>query len=232
MIKLIVLSTLSLTDPIGDHPVDSLNPMKYVDTDIAVVKLSADSSSLYFYVEINDSGDLNRLADTTLYSGSASVSLFIDTDMDSSTGLTWGWWCLGYDVLLSVLHTTPIKDPWEIGDAFGFYRYDQSAYPVYKFELVDTSALNVEHKQHRLEGSIPLKMLDLKSDSIAVLVIVQEQLDPWLGDYAPDEDSLGTSALIYDLGLAKDGIKIDGKFDDWKDVPELRLVRVIPEDER
>ena len=227
MIRLIVFAMLSLTDPIGDHPVDSLDPSKYVDTDITVVKLANDSSNLYFFIQINDSGDISRLADTSVYSGSAGISIFIDTDFDSATGLTWGWWATGYDYLLSVLHTTPIKDPWAIGDAFGVYKYDQNEYPVYKFIFQDTVGLNVKHGKYRLEGSVPLGKLNISSDSIAVLVISQEQLDPWLGDYAPDEDSLGTSALVYRLNHLKSEIAIDGNYEDWSDIPELRLTGLV-----
>ncbi len=212
---------ISLTDPIGDHPVDSLNPQRYIDTDITVVKAANDSENLYFYVEINDSGSIANLSDTSIYSGAASISIFLDTDFDSATGLTWGWWANGYDRLVSVVHTPNLIDPWQIGDAFGVYAYNQESHPVYEFNLIDTTTLKSAHNDHRVEASVPLKELGIKGDSIGILVIIQEQIDPWQGDYAPDEDELGDATLLYIIRPKASNIKIDGKFDDWDDVPEL-----------
>ncbi len=229
MLKTIAVMFISLTDPVGDHPVDSMIPGKYIDTDIAVVKAANDSANLYFYVEINDSGNLNRLSDTTIYNGAAKISIFIDTDMDSSTGLSWGWWISGYDYLISPLHTPIINEPWSISDAFGVYSYNQKEHPIFQFERIDSACIKEEHDSIRLEASIPLEKIKAKPDSIAVLVIIQEQLDPWLGDYAPDEDSLGTSSLVY--RLRRSGpvpVKIDGKFEDWKDIPELKPTHLVP----
>ncbi len=220
---------ISLTDPIGDHPVDSLNPQRYIDTDITVVKAANDSENLYFYVEINDSGRIANLTDTTIYSGAASISIFLDTDFDSTTGLTWGWWANGYDRLISVVHTPNLIDPWQIGDAFGIYAYNQDAHPVYEYNLLNTAALKSAHNDHRVEASVPLKDLAIKGDSIGILVIIQEQIDPWQGDYAPDEDLLGDTTLLYIIQPKASNIKIDGKFDDWDDVPELVPTKFKPQ---
>ncbi len=215
---------LSFSDPLGDYPKDSTNMTKYINVDLCKFKAANDTEFLYLYIELNDSSDIARLADTTLYAGAASISAYIDVDFDSFTGLTWGWWRNGYDYRITPVHTPTLEFPWQLGDEFGIYRYIQEKHPVYAFELIDSIYPKASFDKNQIEFAIPLKYLSDSRDSIGLLFIAQERLDPWGGDYAPNEDVLGSTTIVYKIHPNKiTTIKIDGKFEDWKDVPELEL---------
>ncbi len=209
-----------------DHAVDPNNPAKYVDTDMHQIYVTDDSNFIYFYITFNDSADLYRLMDSTLYSGEAAVSIFMDTDLDSSTGLTWGWWAAGYDFYATVTHTDSGVGG-VLPDAYGLYAYvDPSQHPNWGFgdALPDTpiTAISIDEPYNALEAAIPKSAIPDLGGSIYFLVVTQEQDNPWGGDYAPNEDVCGYGVYKYDFqNLPNAGITIDGDFSDWADVTPM-----------
>ncbi len=213
-----------------DHAIDPNNPTKYVDTDMHQIYVTDDSLYIYFYITFNDSADLYRLTDSTLYHGEAAVSIFMDLDEDSSTGLTWGWWAAGYDFYATVTHTdSGIVPSWGgvLPDAYGMYPYvDPSAHPDWGFgdALPDTpiSAISIDEPYNALEVALPKAAIEGLGSSFYFLVVTQEQDNPWGGDYAPDEDVCGYGVYKYDLqNLSDAGITIDGDFSDWDGIDPM-----------
>lgn len=196
------LALYNEVEPVGDHSVDSTNLNKYVDTDIDGIYVASDADYLYFYIDFNSNGNLYNLQDTTLYNGAAAVTIFIDVDNDSSTGLTWGWWISGYDFAATITHTPSVQG---LPDAFGLYTYDQSQHPNWGFTPIsDTAiaAISVDEPYNKIECAIPRSAIpDLPEAGgiISVLVVAQEQLGPWGGDYAPDAGQLGYQKLYVNV---------------------------------
>ncbi len=207
-----------------DHAVDPNNLAKYVDTDMHQIYVTDDSNFIYFYITFNDSADLYRLRDSLLYNGEAAISIYMDTDLDSATGLTWGWWAAGYDFYATITHTdSGLGTSWGgvLPDAYGLYAYvDPSQHPNWGFgdALPDTpiSAISIDEPYNAIEAAIPKSAIPDLGNGIYFLVVTQEQDNPWGGDYAPNEDECGYAVYYYQFqNLADAGITIDGDFTDW-----------------
>lgn len=217
-------------ETVGDASVDPNNPNKYVDTDLKDIFVTDDSLNIYLEIVFNPQADLTKLQDSTLYNGFANVSIYVDADQSDSTGLDWGFWHGGYD------YAIPITE---------LYPGDTTAYKIIKYAGSNesgsdwmwdntgetcTSIISLTPPYNKIEVQIPKTAfagMNPTMNDLRFMVFVQEQFNPWGGDFAPND--LADYAYDYQFqNLADAGITIDGLFTDW-DSDTLKTQVDVPE---
>lgn len=83
---------------------DSANTSYFADLDIQHLYATDDTNYVYFRIQMDNIADVSKIASDTSYHGGAAIGLYISLDPGpaDTTGLTWGWWGSGYDMLVQV----------------------------------------------------------------------------------------------------------------------------------
>lgn len=164
--------------------------------------ITHDDDYLYVRIDINENGTFTDL--TSLVSGGmqASLELFIDTDVDTSTGLTWGWWATSGDywVNLSVPYGWP---GFEVPHKYGINKFIGANGSDSQWEpLPDDSCLvAVNLDDNMMEVAIPRAAIGEiygEHDSTAILFLAEDPTQGWVNDAAPN--STGEQRYVYKYG--------------------------------
>ncbi|MDZ7262722.1 MAG: T9SS type A sorting domain-containing protein, partial [candidate division KSB1 bacterium] len=171
--------------------------------DVTDIYVAHDDQYLYIRLDINENGTFSDLASLVEGGYQAALELFIDTDEDTSTGLTWGWWYTSGDywVNLSIPHGWPgfeLKQKYGIMKFIGLNGMDSRWEEV----MGDSCILATNSDDNKLEVAIPRAAIgeDLggENESTAILVLCEDPTMGWVNDAAPN--SLGTIRNVYNYG--------------------------------
>lgn len=197
-----VEKTFAEGDP--DAP-DSANPSYFADLDIHHLYATDDTGYVYFRVQMNDIADISKIASDTSYHAGAAIGLYISLDPGpaDTTGLTWGWWGSGYDLLVQVYPQDSLAEVKTGAQQFVFEQTQEGT--GFAFDVPDSTlgakvawnGLNndcevaipryfFKHPAH-LQNFTPM-------DSIAIMVYAGENGSPWRADYA---SNAGVAGYIY-----------------------------------
>lgn len=205
------------------------NPVEVTDDytaapelDIEDIWITNDADFLYISISINENGIFDDLSEN---GGMLSThEIFLDTDMDSGTGLTWGWWATGADywILLNVPHGIGWVEGWsgdggwqeEIGIAhfIGANGVDSN--------WEDTFAgcdMAINDDDNRLEIAIPREAIgETGAVETTRLMFYGENTLDWSADVFPNDLSVETLVYAYN-----NPIMVDGDGSDW--APEYQF---------
>ena len=204
------------SDPVA---VDQQNrdPQNLIDIDIADVYARLDAGmALNMRVTMNPGADLrNVTADTSYHGGGASLTVYIDADRDSTTGLSYDFYNSGYDFLIEV-YPGPEGG---IGDIFVFeHNQDGSGFSF--TQRTDAAPIPVAFNAgfNDVEFSIPLSILtsptaldpSVVGDSVDVWVYASEYGAPFFGDRWPEIGAYGGFPVAIAAGGTATEETVDG----------------------
>ncbi len=170
--------------------------------DIKDVYVTHDDNYLYVRVDINEDGtfsDLDGLTDAEGYR--APIQIYFDTDADSATGLTWGYWLNGGDFYVNITDADgnpglEVTTPYGILKHIGLNGNDES------FEEVQgggcTVAVNLD--DNIIEVAIPRALIGETNgelESTGILVFAENPVNEWVNDAAPNDDGSFRNMYYY-----------------------------------
>ena len=164
--------------------------------------ISHDDDYLYVRIDINEDGtfsDLENLVDGGMQ---AAIELFIDTDVDTSTGLTWGWWYTSGDYWINL--SVPYGWPgFEVPHKYGINKFIGTTGTDSRWEpLPDDSCLvAVNLDDNKMEVAIPRAALGETNgeyESTAILFLAEDPTQGWVNDAAPND--VGSQRYLYTYG--------------------------------
>jgi len=186
-----VEKTFSEGDP--DCP-DPSKPSYFVDMDIHHIYATDDTSFVYIQVQMNDLANVSQIATDTSYHGGGAISIFITLDPGShdTTGLTWGWWGSGYDLMVQIYPISAEQSVYEQTQADNGYSFD-----VPNGSLTASTAWNSANND--CEVAIPRSYFNhpdymknfTPTDSIGIMIYAGENNSPWRADYASNPGIAG-----------------------------------------
>ena len=191
--------------------------------DVKDIYVTHSNDSLYIRIDINENGtftDLQSMVDGT--GMQAAIELFIDTDVDTSTGLTWGWWKTSGDYWLNL--SVPFGWPgFNTTLEHGINKFIGKNGADSKWEEVAGASFHmaVNADDNKMEIAIPRAALGETNgdmESTGIIVLAEDPTAGWVADAAPN--NLGTMENIYNYGKAP-VITIDGDMSDW--TPEMQF---------
>lgn len=178
---------------------DIINPA----LDIKDIWVSHDDDYLYVRIDINEDGtfsDLDNIVDAEGYK--ALIQLYFDTDLDSTTGLTWGYWLNGGDYYVNI--TDPHGNPGlETKQAYGILKFTGANGNDEQFEEVmgDSCIVARNIDDNKIEVAIPRAAIgetNGENESTGILVLAEDPTHDWVNDVAPNDD--GSFRNIYNYG--------------------------------
>ncbi len=196
--------------------------------DIKDMYVTHDDDYLYIRLDINEDGtftDLLALVDGGMQ---ASNELFIDTDCDTATGLTWGWWYTSGDYWINL--SVPYGWPgFEVPHKFGINKFIGSSGTDSQWEALpdDSCTVAVNLDDNKMEIAIPRAAIGETNgdfESTAILSLNEDPTAGWNADSAPN--SIGTERYVYRYG--RKGVVIDGDMSEWT---EAERFDVAPNEE-
>jgi hypothetical protein len=170
--------------------------------DIKDIYVTHDDIYLYVRVDINENGtftDLDGLVDAEGYK--APIQLYFDVDMDSSTGLTWGYWLNGGDYYVNI--TDPDGNPGlEVTQQYGILKFTGQNGNDESFEEVmgDSCIVSINADDNIIEVAIPRAAIgetNLDSDTTGILVFAEDPTTDWVNDVAPNDDGGFRNVYLY-----------------------------------
>jgi len=177
--------------------VEEVGDMDIVEIDIKDVYMTNDADNLYIRVDINEDG---VFGDLDAVSGKPQI--FLDTDMDAATGLTWDWWATGVDYWIEY----PLTSQDTIVNIVG----SGSVTEWVNIPCVTTSAINSDDNAYEI--AIDRTALGLDDAAGVRLMVLNEETVNWGADSYPND--LGTTTMDYYFSSPK---TIDGDMSDWSD---------------
>jgi len=177
--------------------------------------ITHDDDYLYVRIDINEDGTFSDLLNLVDGDMQAALELFIDTDVDTATGLTWGWWFTSGDYWINL--SVPYGWPgFEVPHKFGINKFIGTTGTDSRWEaLPDDSCLVATNlDDNKMEVAIPRAALGETNgeyESTAILFLAEDPTQSWVNDAAPN--SIGSNRYVYRYG--KKQITIDGNMDDW-----------------
>ncbi len=183
--------------------------------------ITHDDNYLYVRIDINEDGtfsDLENLVDGGMQ---AAIELFIDTDVDTSTGLTWGWWYTSGDYWINL--SVPYGWPgFEVPHKYGINKFIGTTGTDSRWEPLpnDSCQVAVNLDDNKMEVAIPRAAIGETNgelESTAILFLAEDPTQGWVNDAAPND--VGTKRYVYRYG--KKQIHIDGDMSDW--TPETQI---------
>ena len=179
------------------------------------IYMTHDDNYLYVRIDINENGTFSDLANLTDGGLQASLELFIDTDVDTSTGLTWGWWYTSGDywVNLSVPYGWP---GFEVPHKFGFNKFVGSSPTDSQWEALpdDSCLVAVNLDDNKMEVAIPRAAIGETNgdyESTSILFLAEDPTQGWVNDAAPND--VGSQHYVYRYG--RKGVIVDGDMSEW-----------------
>ena len=75
---------------LAPNPIENIDDYSSPELDMKDIYITNDEEFLYIRIDINENGIFDDLQEN---GGMMSThEIFLDTDLDTGTGLTWGWW--------------------------------------------------------------------------------------------------------------------------------------------
>ena len=184
--------------------------------DVKDIYVTHDDNFIYVRIDINENGtftDLESMVDGGLQ---ASIELFIDTDVDTSTGLTWGWWLTSGDYWVNL----SVKKGWPGFNTtldYGINKFIGQNGSDSKWEEVAGASCQVAANadDNKMEVAIPRAAIGETNgdlESTAIMVLAEDPTAGWVADAAPN--LLGVTRNVYNYGRSP-VISIDGDMGDW-----------------
>ncbi|GEM_PF-1808433 len=177
---------------------DVINPA----LDIQDVWVSHDDEYLYIRLDINEDGtfsDLDNMVDNE--GAKALIQLYFDTDLDSSTGLTWGYWLNGGDYYVNV--TNPHGNPGlESSHAYGILKFTGANGNDEQYVETGDSCMVVRNlDDNKMEIAVPRAAIgetNGENESTGILVLSEDPTHDWVNDVVPNDD--GSFRDVYNYG--------------------------------
>ena len=193
----------------GDYPAAP-------ELDMENVWMTNDADYLYIRIDINENGIFDDLQE---FGGMMSThEIFLDTDLDTGTGLTWGWWATGADywILLNVPHGIGWVEGWAGEDgwqeAVGIARFVGASGADSQWE--DTffgCDVAINDDDNMMEIAIPREAIGETGalENTRVMLLGENTTD-WSGDTYPNDVGVETMDYIYNSSIV-----VDGDYGDW-----------------
>ncbi len=203
---------------IQPNPVEEPDDFSAPELDIKDLYVSNDAEYLYIRLDINDNAIFDDLQEN--YGMMSTHEIFLDTDLDAGTGLTWGWWATGADywILLNVPHGEGWVETWSgpggwqeeiaiarfIGASGGDSQWEDTYFGC---------DVAINDDDNIMEIAIPLEAIGETAamESTRILMYAENTAD-WLADTYPND--VGVESLIYQYNS---NITVDGDLGDWTD---------------
>ncbi len=184
--------------------------------DVKDIYVTHDNDYLYVRIDINENGTFTDLESMVDGGMQAAIELFIDTDVDTSTGLTWGWWLTSGDYWINL----SVKKGWpgfETTLDYGINKFIGQNGADSKWEEVSGASCQVavNADDNKMEVAIPRAALGETNgdmESTGIMVLAEDPTAGWVADAAPNK--LGLTKNVYNYGRSP-VISIDGDMDDW-----------------
>ena len=205
-------NSVKLTFAQGDpYAPDPTNPSYFADLDIQHVYAIDDTNDVYFRIQMDDIADVSKIPNDTSYHGGAAIGIYISLDPgpQDTTGLTWGWWGSGYDMLVQVYPPDSVAEAHTGAQQFVFEQTQTGT--GFDFDVPD-STLGAKVAWNSLnndcEVAIPRYYFNhpahmkgfTPKDSIAIMIYAGENNSPWRADYA---SNAGIKGYIYNFKTGK-----------------------------
>ena len=170
--------------------------------DIKDVYVTHDDDYLYVRVDINEDGTFTDLESMVDAGYKAPIQLYFDTDLDSATGLTWGYWLNGGDFYVNI--TDADGNPGlEVTQPFGLLQFTGLNGNDESFVEVEgggcTVAVNLD--DNIIEVAVPRALIgetNGENESTGILVFSEDPTTDWVNDAAPSAD--GSFRNVYNYG--------------------------------
>jgi hypothetical protein len=168
--------------------------------DIKDIYVSHDANYLYVRLDINEDGTFSDLESMVGAGYQASLELFLDTDVDTSTGLTWGWWLTSGDywVNLSVKRGWP---DFQVSADYGILKFVGANGSDSQWQEVEggacTVAVNLD--DNKMEIAIPREVIgeiNNENESTGIILLGEDPTAGWNADIIPN-DLGGTPSVYY-----------------------------------
>ncbi len=192
--------------------------------DIKDIYVSHDADYLYVRLDINEDGTFSDLEEMIDGGYQASLELFFDTDVDPSTGLTWGWWASSGDYWVNL----SVKRGWpgfEVSADYGILKFVGANGSDSQWQEVEggacTVAVNLD--DNKMEIAIPRASIGETNgeyESTGILVLGEDPTAGWNADIAPNY--LGSERYVYRYGRKQ--IYIDGDMSDWANITQFDVL--------
>ncbi|MBU1117057.1 MAG: T9SS type A sorting domain-containing protein [Bacteroidetes bacterium] len=189
--------------------------------DVENVFVTHDDNYLYVRLDINENGTFTDLESMVDGGFQAALELFLDTDVSTETGLTWGWWATSGDYWINL----SVKRGWpgfELTADYGIMKFTGANGSDSQWEEIEGAncliATNLD--DNKMEIAIPRAAIgELKGDleSTGIIILGEDPTAGWNADIVPN--NLGVSASIYRYG--RTDIEIDGDMSDWKSLMQF-----------
>ena len=161
-----------------------------------------DDNYLYVRIDINENGTFTDLQSMVDGGYQASIELFLDTDVDTSTGLTWGWWYTSGDywINLSVPYGWP---DFQLTQKYGIMKFIGSSGTDSQWEEVigDSCLVAFNMDDNKVEVAIPRAAIGEtggENDKIAILNLNEDPTAGWNADITPND--IGVVRNVYNYG--------------------------------
>ncbi len=185
--------------------------------DIKDVYVTHDDDSLYIRIDINENGTFSDLESLKKGNMQAAIEIFLDTDLDTATGLTWGWWLTSGDYWINL----SVPYGWEgfkTTAKFGINKFIGQNGADSKWEEVAGAEVHIESNldDNKMEIAIPRTAIGETGktlESTGIIVLGEDPSAGWVADAVPN--NLGSAKNVYLYGRKE--IKIDGDMSDWKE---------------
>ena len=166
--------------------------------DIKDLYVTNDADYVYVRIDINEDGVYGDVVDGTV---PGVVQFFFDSDMSSTTGLTWDWWATGCDYWLRPLaENDTILHYIGVGGSAEDYEQSGVGYMV---------AFNDD--DNAIEIAVPRADVGLSAiDASCSILLLFEETTNWAADAYPDD--IGGVTVDYYFSSTK---TIDGDMSDW-----------------
>ncbi len=183
--------------------------------------ITHDDNYLYVRIDINEDGTFSDLENLVSGGMQAAIELFIDTDVDTSTGLTWGWWYTSGDYWINL--SVPYGWPgFEVPHKYGINKFIGVSGTDSKWEPLpnDSCMVAVNLDDNKMEVAIPRAALGETAgdlETTAILFLAEDPTQGWVNDAAPN--SIGSERYVYRYGRKQ--IHIDGDMGDWAAIDQI-----------
>ncbi|MCF6269951.1 MAG: T9SS type A sorting domain-containing protein [Melioribacteraceae bacterium] len=183
--------------------------------DIENMFVTHDDNYIYVRLDINEDGTFADLESMVSGGMQASIELFIDADVSTETGLTWGWWATSGDYWINL----SVKRGWpgfEVDVDYGILKFTGANGSDSQWEKVEGAACIVAANldDNKMEIAIPRAAIGETNgdlESTGFIVLGEDPTAGWNADIVPND--LGGTPSIYRYGRTQ--IEIDGDMSDW-----------------
>ena len=153
------------------NPVEEIE-FSIVDLDMLDLWATHDNENIYLRILMNPDGQIS--GQTAIPS---SIELFFDTDMNPSTGLTWGWWATGADYMVQI---SPV--------AATIQQFSGPNGSVSEWTSVAIDAITaVGSDDINLETAIPRSAIGMLGSDVSFnVVLLAQEWNGWTYDSYPD----------------------------------------------